>query len=163
VGRPIKDVLATISKVHLALNAAYTNYKFNPSQGQTAFEIARGNTFGGIFPGDFKIPYSLQFNIGVQHELWPGHVISADYVRNRAVGLPYLLRDYELRRDASTLSVNAAKAQVAGVLKGQTVDQWIAANPGKTITSFGLASDAIFTGKTPDLIRARIMTGGYSL
>jgi hypothetical protein len=49
------------------------------------------------------------------------------------------------------------------VLKGMTVDQWIAANPGKTIAAFGLASDAIYTGLTPDLTRARIMSGGFSL
>jgi hypothetical protein len=163
VGQPIKNVLATISKVHLALNAAYANFKFDPSKGQTAFEIARGNTFGGIFPGDFKIPYSMQFNIGFQHELWPGHVLSVDYVRNRAVGLPYLLRDYELRRDASTLDVAAARTRVNTVLGGLTVDQWIAANPTRTITSFGLASDTYYKGRTSELTRARIMTGGFSL
>jgi hypothetical protein len=163
VGQPIKNVLATISKVHLALNAAYANHKFDPAQGETTFEILQGNTFGGIFPGDFKIPYSLQFNLGFQHELWPGHVISVDYVRNRAVGLPYLMRDYELRRDASTLNVAAAKAQVARTLNGLTVDQWIAANPTRNITAFGLASDTTYAGKTSNLTRARIMTGGYSL
>lgn len=162
VGQPIKNVLATISKVHLALNAAYANFKFDPKQGETLFEIARGNTFGGNFPGDFKIPYSMQFNIGFQHEVWPGHVLSVDYIRNRAVGLPYLLRDYELRRDASTLDVAAARARVNTVLGGLSVDQWIAANPGRTITSFGLASDTYFKGKTSELIRARIMTGGFS-
>jgi hypothetical protein len=163
LGQPIKNVLATISKVHLALNAAYANFKFDPKQGQTLFEIARGNTFGGIFPGDYRIPYSMQFNIGFQHELLPGTVISVDYIRNRAVGLPLLLQDYEQRRDASTLNVAAAQARVASVLAGKTVDQWIAANPGRTISSFGLASDTFFVGKTPALTRARIMTGGFSL
>ena len=163
VGKPIKDVLATISKVHLALNAAYANYKFNPSQGATLFETSRGNTFGGIFPGDFKIPYSMQFNIGFQREIKPGHVLSVDYVRNHAVGLPFLLRDYEFRRDASTLNAAAARTQVTSVLGGLTVDQWIAANPTKTISAFGLASDTYYTGKTAELTRARIMTGGFSL
>lgn len=160
--RPIKDVLSTISKVHLALNAAYANYKFDPAKGQTAFEIAQGNNFGGIFPGDYRIPYSMQFNIGVQHELWPGSIVTVDYVRNRAVGLPYLLQDYELRRDASTLNVTAARAQVNRILNGLTVDQWIAANPTRNITAFGLASDTYYAGKTPELLRARIMTGGFS-
>jgi hypothetical protein len=163
VGQPIKNVLATISKVHLALNAAYANHQFNPSQGETLFEIAGGNTFGGIFPGDFRIPYSLQFNLGFQHELWPGHVISVDYVRNRGVGLPYMLQDYESRLDASTLNAATARARVNTVLNGLTVDQWIAANPTRTITAFGLGTDTFFTGRTSDLARARIMTGGYSL
>jgi len=90
-------------------------------------------------------------------------MLTVDYVRNHAVGLPFLEVDYEQRRDASTLNVSAAKAKVASVLAGRTVDQWIAANPGKTISSFGLATDTIFAGKTPELIRARIMSGGYSL
>jgi hypothetical protein len=169
VGQPIKNVLATISKVNLALNAAYANHKFDPSQGQTLFEIAQGSTFGGIFPGDFKIPYSLQFNIGFQHELWPGHVISVDYVRNRAVGLPFLLRDYESRLAASTLNAAAARAQVAGVLDGKTFDQFFADFPAThkgrnaTIADFALGTDDFYTGKTSQLLRARIMTGGYSL
>ncbi len=162
VGQPLKNVLATISKVHLALQAAYANYKFNPSQGATAFEIGQGNNFGGIFPGDFKIPYSTQINIGFQHELWPGSVLSVDYVRNRAVGLPFLLRDYERRRDASTLNVAAARTRVNTVLAGLTMDQYIAQNPTRTISAFGLASDTYFTGVTSELIRARIMTGGFS-
>jgi hypothetical protein len=167
--QPIKNVLATISKVHLALNAAYANHQFDPSQGQTLFEISQGNTIGGIFPGDFKIPYSLQFNIGFQHELWPGHVISVDYVRNRGVGLPYLLQDYESRLDASTFNAATASAGVASVLGGKTFDQFIADFPAThngrqaIINDFGLANDTIYTGKTSGLLRARIMTGGYSL
>jgi hypothetical protein len=163
VGRPIKDVIGIIGQVHAALNQAYLNFKFDPSKGKTAFEILQGNTFGGIFPGDFRIPYSMQWNIGVQRQLNRNNILTVDYVRNHAVGLPFLLVDYEKRRDASTLNVAAARAKVNSVLAGKTVDQWIATNPGKTITSFGLATDAIFAGVTPELLRARIMSGGFSL
>jgi outer membrane receptor for ferrienterochelin and colicin len=166
VDQPIKNVLPTIIRVHQALNAAYANYTFDPKKGDTLFEIAQGNTSGGIFPGDFKIPYSMQFNIGVQHELWPGSVLSVDYVRNRGVGLPFFLRDYESRLDSTYLNADATRAKVASVLGGLTFDQWLAAAPAgtrRTISSFGLANDTFFTGKTPNLLRARIMTGGYSL
>lgn len=163
IGKPIKDVLPIIGQIHTAVQQAYANHKFDPSQGKTLFEIAQGNTFGGIFPGDFRIPYSLQFNIGFQHEIFKNNVLTVDYVRNHAVGLPFLLVDYEKRRDASTLNAAAAKAKVTSVLGGKTVDQWIAANPTKTITAFGLANDAIFKGVTSELIRARIMSGGFSL
>jgi len=163
VGRPIKDVIGIIGQVHAALNQAYLNFKFDPSKGPTAFEILQGNTFGGIFPGDFRIPYSMQFNIGVQRQLFRNNVLTVDYVRNRAVGLPFLLVDYEKRRDASTLNVAAAKAKVASVLAGKTVDQWIAANPTRTISSFSLASDTFYPGLTPELLRNRIMSGGFSL
>jgi len=163
LGKPIKDVIGIISKVHLALNAAYANHKFNPAQGQTLFEIAQGITFGGIFPGDFRIPYSVQFNIGVEREIRPGHVLKVDYIRNHGVGLPFFLVDYERRRDAAFFDVNQARARVNAVLAGRTVDQWIAANPGRTISAFGLANDIVFPGVTPELLRARIMSGGFSL
>jgi Carboxypeptidase regulatory-like domain len=166
VGQPIKNVLPIISRVHQALNAAYANYRFDPSVGDTLFEVAQGSTQGGIFPGDFKIPYSMQFNIGFQRELWPGSVVSVDYVRNRGVGMPFLRRDYESRLDARYFNADAARARVATVLGGLSVAQWIAAtppgSPRRTIANFNLANDTYFTGKTPDLLRARIMTGGYS-
>jgi Carboxypeptidase regulatory-like domain len=164
--QPIRNVLPTIVSVHQALNAAYSNYNFNPSTGDTLFEVSQGNTFGGIFPGDFKIPYSMQFNIGFQQELWGGSVLSVDYVRNRGVGMPFFLRDYEFRRDAAFFNADAARARVAATLGGLSVADWIAAtppdSPRRNITNFGLASDTFFPGKTPDLLRARIMTGGYS-
>ena len=46
--------------------------------GISEFADSGGNTFGGQFPGDYKIPYSMQFNIGFQRELAKNHVISVD-------------------------------------------------------------------------------------
>ncbi|HEY3139165.1 MAG TPA: carboxypeptidase regulatory-like domain-containing protein [Blastocatellia bacterium] len=163
VGQPIKNVINLIAQIHLAVQAAYASYKFDPSKGQTLFEISKGLTNGGVFPGDFRIPYSMQWNIGFQRELFRNNVLTVDYVRNHAVGLPFLLVDYERRLDAGTLNAAAAQTKVNTVLAGKTVDQWIAANPTKSITSFGLATDAFFTGLTPDLLRNRIMSGGFSL
>ena len=42
-----------------------------------------------LYAPDYRSPYSWQFNVGVQHQLYPGTVVSADYVRN--VNLHYLL------------------------------------------------------------------------
>jgi len=61
-------------------------------------------------------------------------------------GVPIMLYDAEQRHDASTLNKTAAQSKINGVLGGLTVDQWIAANPTKTISSFGLGGDTIFTG-----------------
>src|SRR5262249_42101502 len=145
VGQPIGQVINIIAQVHAALGQAYANHKFDPSQGQTLFEIAQGNTFGGVFPGDYRIPYSVQFNIGVQRQIGQHNMLTVDYVRNHAVGLPYLLVDYQNRRDAAFLNVAAAKAKVASTLHGRTVEQWIAdqtaANKSNTIAGFGLATD----------------------
>jgi hypothetical protein len=172
IGQPIRNVVDYIGQIHVALNNAYTNYKFNPS-GKSLFEITNGGgaLFGGMVPGDqFKIPYALQFNIGFQRELRPGTVLTVDYVRNHGIGLPFFLKDFERRRAASTLNVAAARARVNSVLGGLTVDQWLAANPTRTISAFGLISDSIYQGITPNaatpinFTRARFMApGGFTL
>lgn len=163
LGKPIKDVLGIAGELQAALNTAYATYKFDPKKGQSAFRILRGLTYGGIFPGDqYKIPYGLQFNVGIQRELKPGTVLSADFVFNHGIGLPNLVVDYERRRDADTLNVAAARAQRDRVLGGRTVDEWIAANPTRNISAFGMISDTIFQGLYPDISRARFVTGGFS-
>jgi hypothetical protein len=42
-----------------------------------------------MYDPNFQTPRSLQINIGIQQELRPGMVLSADYLRN--VGTHYLL------------------------------------------------------------------------
>jgi hypothetical protein len=161
-GMRIGDAIGLIGRVHQALQAAYAKYVFDPSKGPSVFSLFKGST-GILFPGNqFKIPYSLQFNIGVQRQLKPGTVLSVDYVHNHGVGLPFTQVDYERRRDAATFDAGAARAQVAGVLAGKTVDQWIASNPGKTIGAFGLINDTVWPGVTPDFLRAAFITGGFT-
>lgn len=162
-GQPLKNVIGTIGQVQAALGSAYSNYKFDPHTGKPVFETSKGLTYGGMVPGNqFKIPYGLQFNIGIQHELKPGTVLQADYVYNHGVGLGFLLYDAEKRHDASTLNATNAQAQMADVLGGLTVDQWMAANPGGDVSSFGLMKDSIFQGLSSDYTRARFLTGGFT-
>jgi hypothetical protein len=67
-----------------------------------------------LFP-DYKTPRSVQMNIGFQHELRPGMVLSADYLRN--VGLHYLIAvDQNHTGDAALLNVPAAQAAIASTL-----------------------------------------------
>ena len=40
-----------------------------------------------LFAPDYKTPRSTQINVGIQRELGPGVVLSADYVRNVTTGL----------------------------------------------------------------------------
>src|SRR5262249_23743398 len=163
IGKPIKNVLGLIGQVQSALNAAYDNYKFDPKTGKPVLEISRGLTFGGVIPGNqFKVPYALQWNIGVQRQLRPGTVLQVDFLYNHGVGLPFYLIDFERRRDAGTLNVAAARPKVNGVLGGMTVDQWIAANPTKNISAFGLINDTIWQGLYSDYTRARFFQGGFT-
>ncbi len=175
IGRPISSVVGPLGQIHQAVQAAYSSFKFDPTKGITEFENNGGVTFGGQFPGTYKIPYSMQFTIGVQRELWPNQVLTVDYVRNRGVGLPFLMGEFERRRAARTLNAAAARSQVTGFLtdscQGRSINQAISIgclDEGgdtffPTITDFGLASDSVFRGLTPNITRARLLTGGFSL
>lgn len=169
----IGSVLNIIGAVDKAMKDSYATFQFNPASGTPLLEIAQSDVFGFVIGGTtFKIPYSIQMNLGFQRELWKNNVISVDYIFNHGVGMPFLGVDLECRRCASTLNVAAARAQRDAVLAGQTVDQWIAAHPTGTLSSFGLASDGVYTGLTPSpsaptgflqttgLLRLRTMQGG---
>lgn len=168
-GRPIRETLPFVARIHQAVQTAYANFKFDPNRGPSEFENTGGVTFGGTFPGTFKIPYGMQFSFGVQREIVRNMVLSADYVRIRGVGLPFLLGEFERRRNASTLNATAARAAVArtvGVpvanLNAGVIDAYLAANPTANIARFGLGNDTIFPGLTPNITRARLLTGGFS-
>jgi carboxypeptidase family protein len=172
VGKPLRDVIPIIERAHLAMRQAYANFNFDPNSTTQTFTTSRGVGNSSIFPGTYKLPYSMQFSIGVQRELRPNMVLSADYVRIRGVGLPYVLNDYERRAAARTLDVAAARAQVANVLKipvanlnTAAVDTFLANNRTATIATFGLGTgtDNIFPGVTKDFNLANIVTGGFSL
>ena len=174
-GLPIKTVLADVGRIHSAVQAAYAAFfpKYNPTSGISEFTNSNGNTFGGQFPGDYRIPYSMQFNIGVQRELAKNTVLSVDYVRIRGVGLPFMLVDNERRRDAAFFNEAAARAAIASrigvtaaAVNPDTIAAFIArraaAGLTTTIANFGLATDAVWPGVS-DLTRARLIQGGFSL
>ena len=132
-----------------------------------------GNTFGGQFPGDYRIPYSMQFNFGVQRELAKNTVLSVDYVRIRGVGLPFMLVDNERRRDAAFFNSTAARTSLAkrlgiapAAVNPTTIQAFIdartAVGQATNIGTFALANDTIWPGVS-DLVRARLIQGGYSL
>jgi hypothetical protein len=162
VGQPIKNVLPIIMQIHQAVQGAYLANQFDPKKGTPAL-ITLQHDSGGLVPGNaFKPPYSLQFNIGAQRELKPGTVVSVDYLYNHGVGLPFMLPDFERRHDASTLFVPAAQANINNILKGQTMDDYIAANPTANISRFSLAGDDVFTGLTPNFQYIRFFQGGFT-
>jgi hypothetical protein len=80
--------------------------------GPTQFEITRGTH--QLFDPDYKTPYSIHLNLGVQRELRPGLVLSADYVR--IVGLHSTFpRDLNRLGAADTLNVANARSAMDAV------------------------------------------------
>ncbi len=89
----------------------------NPTSDNATYlpnEIANGQAVtggAGTFDPNFKSPRSVQMNIGIQHEMRPGMLISVDYLRN--VGTHYLLSiDQNHTGDAAYLNVAAATAAI---------------------------------------------------
>lgn len=69
-------------------------------------------TFNGLIFNNYKRPYGIQFNIGAQHELAPGLVVSVDYLRNRGLHFGQL-QDLNRIGAADTLNVTTAQAAIA--------------------------------------------------
>jgi hypothetical protein len=79
--------------------------------------IANNGAFptGALLFPNYKTPRAVQMNVGVQHEIRPGLVLSADYLRN--VGLHYLLAvDQNHTGDAALFNLPAAQAAIASTL-----------------------------------------------
>ncbi len=89
-------------------------------------------TGGGFLDPNYKSPRAIQMNIGVQRELRPGMVFSADYIRN--VSLHYLIStDVNHSGDVVNFNPTLAAAAVATTLANcgvGTVAQAIVLCPG---------------------------------
>ena len=69
-------------------------------------------TFGGLIFNGYKRPYGIQLNIGAQHELAPGLVLSVDYLRNRGLHFGQIV-DLNRIGAADTLNLTTARSAVA--------------------------------------------------
>jgi len=81
----IREVIPIIERAHLALRQSLRQFPFDPNSPTQAFTVNRASASSNIFPGTYKIPYSMQFSIGVQRELRQTSYSRADYVRIRAL------------------------------------------------------------------------------
>jgi carboxypeptidase family protein len=100
-----QNIQAVYQQVSGALAANYPPAGVPPLFDQTL------DTGNGLLYNKYKRPYSIMFNIGVQHEIKPGLVLSVDYLRNRGVHFGQLI---ELNRvgAANTLNVSTANAAI---------------------------------------------------
>jgi hypothetical protein len=128
--------------------------------------VANRLSASGIYGQNYKQPYSLQWNFGIQRELWKGAVITADYVHNSSlkIGQTIDLNHIGAARTFSSANALAAINRVSALsaTKGscgtataatsQAVVQCIiAANPTYTINTFagqGLDTAANYTAST---------------
>ena len=141
--------IAATAKAGAQLNPQFVGETLNPS---------------GLLAPDYRSPYSYQMNVGVQHQVWNGGVLSADYIRN--INLHYLSGiDTNRVGDARFLNKTAAlnaitatnasfscPAGVAGIQcaigKGATMDDY--ANNGIATSADLFGGPSSLAGVPPD-------------
>jgi len=121
----------------------------NPSFVGNTLKISSPQQGLSAFDPNFRNARSYQFNFGMQHEIWKGGVLTADYIRN--VSTRFMLTiDQNHVGDARFLNVAAANTAIANTLAAcgvATIDLAIAScggGPGATINNF--ASNGLDSG-----------------
>jgi hypothetical protein len=116
--QPLKNVIAaadlmqrTLQSVTAALGANYPPPGVPPLFDQVL------DAGGSIIFNKYKRPYGFMANIGFQHELFRGLVLSVDYLRNRGVHFNQVT-DLNRIGAANTLNVAAARAIIAATNEG---------------------------------------------
>ncbi len=165
-GQRIGNVATQVADLQSAFQAATA---LNSGSPNPSFLGQALNSQQGLLAPDYQTPRSLQMNIGLQKQLWPSTLFTADYVRN--VGTHYLI-GYDTNHvgDATHLNTNAAinainntlgsnplslgcaPAASAGASSQTAVSCYMAAVPGASIADFashGLDSGGQFLAGAP--------------
>ncbi len=170
-GQPIGAVEAQIALLQQQYQAATASAgaQSNPGFiGNSLTSTINGTRTALLLP-NFQTPRSTQMNLGVQHELRPGSIISIDYVRNvethTLLGIDvnhvgdsrYLSTPNAIAAITATLAANAPSCLPAGGITVGAVSQtaiscYLGQVPNANITDFaihGLDSGNVFCGGGP--------------
>jgi hypothetical protein len=108
--------ISTVASDILALSSAFkgaaaANVGSQPNSSYIGTALNASNVSGiNVFDPNYRSPRSWQMNLGFQHELKPGMVLSVDYVRN--IGEHFLLA-IDKNHSGAARSYNMANAQAA--------------------------------------------------
>src|SRR5580704_4656731 len=122
----------------------------NPSYVGNTLEISVPIQGLAAFDPNFRNARSYQFNFGMQHEIWKGGVLTADYIRN--VSTRFMLGiDQNHVGDARFIDSAAASAAIAKTLAAcglgiTTIDAAIASCPGLHATGGANINDFAANG-----------------
>jgi hypothetical protein len=165
-GQRIGNVTTQVADLQSAFQAATA---LNAGSPNPSFLGQALNSQQGLLAPNYQTPRSLQMNIGLQKQLWPSTLFTADYVRN--VGTHYLI-GYDTNHvgDATHLNTNAAVNAInntlgsnplslgcgpaisAGASSQSAVSCYMASVPGASIADFashGLDSGGQFLAGAP--------------
>jgi hypothetical protein len=159
-GQPVGNVMTAAADLERAYQVATAGAGAQSNGAFIGENLAMGatSTGNGFISPNYKTPYSIQMNIGIQRELRQGLVLSADFIRN--VGLHYLIaHDTNHVGDARYLNTNAALNAISLTNAGfgcgggtASADIQCAIGAGATITDY--ASNGLDSG-------ADYLAGGF--
>lgn len=153
-----------------ALEASYqASFQKSPTSSNPSFV---GNTLDatGIYGAPYRTPYSVQYNFGIQREVYKGSVLSVDYVHNSTIKIAQEV-DVNHVGAARYLNTTAAQNAIAATVAGySTCPQGFSAASincaiahGATIDSFannGLDSgNQYLSGESPAANGYTVATG----
>jgi hypothetical protein len=140
-GQPVGNVMFLVADMQKLFQAATASAGAEVNANFLGEGLANGgnSTGNGFIAPDYQTPRSYQMNIGIQHEIRPGLVFSADFIRN--VGLHYLLTyDTNYVGDSRFLNRTAALAAI-----GATNAEFGCAGTGAAAINCALAAGATIT------------------
>ncbi len=114
IGLVINDVYRALGPYQAASAALAANW---PPPGVPPLFDAIRDGEGSLTDVHYKTPYGAQFNIGFQHEIKNGLVLSADYVHNRGARFNQTV-DLNRIGAANTLDVATAQAAIEATFAG---------------------------------------------
>jgi hypothetical protein len=159
-GQPIGQGLTSIATLQADFQAAAAAGGSAPGPNPTYIgtllqDTGPNGTSTNLFAPDYKSPRSVQMNIGIQRELRPGMVLTADYLRNISTHT-LLAVDTNHVGDARFLNMGAATNAIAATLTAcgvATIDAAIVNCPGLHSTGGATIVDFAANG----------LDSGYSL
>jgi hypothetical protein len=110
LGQPLKNVIAAADLMQRTLQQVTAGLAANFSPNGTPLFNNSLDAGGSIIFNKYKRPYSIMINVGVQHELRPGLVLSVDFLRNRGV---HFNQTTDLNRIGAANTLNAVTARAA--------------------------------------------------
>ena len=123
--------VANFQTTYQAATATVGSSAPNPNYIPNLISSGSAIPLGALAP-NYRTPYSIQINAGIQRQLMPGMVLSVDYLRN--VNLHYLIGvDVNHSGDVRFFNKGAAQQAIATTLSqcgAATIDAAIASCPG---------------------------------
>lgn len=130
-GMTSAQCIAGFQTSYQAASKAVGTSASNPSYLPNLISTGSAIPLGALAP-DYRTPYSVQMNAGIQREIMPGMVLSVDYLRN--VNLHYLIGiDANHSGDVRFFNKTAAQDAIAatlGACGSPSINAAIAACPG---------------------------------